>query len=46
MDEIPLDLRLCAPFVLPLAFEETEDFPEVIESFSTITIINKNEYLL
>ena len=25
-DEIPLDLRLCTPFLLPLAFEETVGF--------------------
>jgi hypothetical protein len=39
MEEIPLDLRLYTPFVLPLA-SETCGFAKIIEIFSTITTIN------
>ena len=34
-DEIPLDLRLRTPFLLPLTFEETGGFAKVIDGFST-----------
>ena len=32
-DEIPLDLRMCTPFLLPLTFEETGVFAKVIDGF-------------
>ena len=32
-DEIPLDLRLRTPFLLPLTFEETGGFAKVIDEF-------------
>ena len=34
-DEIPLELRLCTPFLLPLTFEESSGFAKLIEDFST-----------
>jgi len=45
--EIPLGLRLCIPFVLPLTFEGTERFAKVIKKISTTRSIGaKNRYLL